>query len=232
MAFPVLAVGAALFAERHGYGVLPLVALPPGAEFVVALVAARPRALRRARAAAPRAVAVAAASHPPQRSAVRLLDGAALPSGRAARHRRRCISPSSSRSAPRRSRCSSFESARDRDEPVRARQRPRARRARPRAARGARHARPAPRSPLGVRRRGRPQSRHRVSRGGTGCSARTRRSPRTGTSAWPSASPTSRRTRPRASPGCSPRRSCRPRTVARPRRTDAHDAAAPRPGRA
>ena len=38
-AFPVLAVGAALFAERQGYGLLRLVTLPPAVEIVVALVA-------------------------------------------------------------------------------------------------------------------------------------------------------------------------------------------------
>jgi sterol desaturase/sphingolipid hydroxylase (fatty acid hydroxylase superfamily) len=37
--FPVLAVGAALFAEREGYGLLRLVALPPGVEVVIAMVA-------------------------------------------------------------------------------------------------------------------------------------------------------------------------------------------------
>jgi sterol desaturase/sphingolipid hydroxylase (fatty acid hydroxylase superfamily) len=39
VAFPVLAVGAAFFAERHGYGLLRLVTLPPAVEIVVALVA-------------------------------------------------------------------------------------------------------------------------------------------------------------------------------------------------
>jgi len=39
MTFPVLAVGAALFAERHGYGLLRLFALPQGVEVLVAVVA-------------------------------------------------------------------------------------------------------------------------------------------------------------------------------------------------
>ena len=39
LVFPVLSVGAALFAERHGYGVLRMAALPAGVEFAIAFVA-------------------------------------------------------------------------------------------------------------------------------------------------------------------------------------------------
>ena len=188
---------------------LPMAALPAGAEFVIALVAARPRALRRARAAAPRALAVASPSRAPQRSAVRLHDGAALPSGRAARspsrlHLAVIVALGASPLA-----VLAFESVAIvmglfTHGNVRVPQ------ALDRALRVVhRDARPASRSPLGVRRPRPAATSARSSRGGIGCSAPTRRSPRTGTSAWPSAWPTSPRTRPRASPGSSPRRSCR-----------------------